>query len=308
MDAVRLAPGERPEMVAIRRVRTLAPQLASGPVPFFVFDAGYSPARLTAALADVRAAVLARFRDDRVCFRSAQPRARGHGGRPQRHGAAFRCGVPSTWAEPDVLLEEQDAVCGRVEVRCWSGLHGRVVRGPGKGVGKGRGPTQPLVIGWVVRIALDRTPTQARPLKPLWWWYAGPVPPDPHLLWRAYVHRFDVEHTPRFRKERLGWDRARVRTPEQMARWAWGVLAAYTQLRLARRLVAERRLPWERPRPPGQLTPWRVPRGFGDLAWTLGTPASAPQPCGRSPGRPKGSRSGPAPRFPALKATAARAT
>lgn len=307
VDAVRLVPGQRAEAVAIRQVKALAPQLADGPVPLFVFDGGYSPSLLTAALADARAAVLVRFRDDRVFFHSAQPPARGHGGRPRRHGAAFRCGDESTWGKPDLLLDEQDAACGQVEVRCWSGLHGRVAQGPGKGVGRGRGPDQPLVIGWVIRVTLDRTPNQARPLKPLWLWYAGPTPPDPQLLWRAYVHRFDVEHTLRFCKERLGWDRARVRTPEQMDRWTWVVLAAYTQLRLARRLIADRRLPWERPRPPGKLTPLRVLRGFGDLVWMLGTPASAPKPCGRSPGRPKGSRSGPAPRFPALKAAVARA-
>jgi hypothetical protein len=309
VDAVRLAPGERPEAVAIRQVRAVAQQLADGPIPLFVFDAGYSPALLTVALVEVRAAVLVRFRDDRVFFHSAQPRPRGqgHGGRPRRHGTAFRCGNQATWGEPQVKLEEQDAACGQVEVRCWSGLHGRVPHGPGKGLGRGCGPTQPLAIGWVVRVTLDRTPNQARPLKPLWLWYAGPTPPDPQLLWRAYVHRFDVEHTLRFCKERLGWDRARVRTPEQMDRWTWTVLAAYTQLRLARGLIADRRLPWERPRPPGQLTPWRVLRGFGDLVCMLGTPASAPQPCGRSPGRPKGSRSGRAARFPALKAEAARA-
>jgi hypothetical protein len=92
-----------------------------------------------------------------------------------------------------------------------------------------------------------------------------------------------------------------------MDRWTWVVLAAYTQLRLARGLIADCRLAWERPRPPSQLTPWRVLRGFGGLVGMLGTPASTPQPCGRSPGRPRGSRSGPAARFPALKAAAARA-
>jgi hypothetical protein len=307
VDAVRLVPGERPETVAIRQVQALAPRLADGPVPLFVFDGGYSPSLLTAALADARAAVLVRFRDDRVFFHSAQPPAPGHGGRPRRHGAAFRCGDQCPWGEPDVLLEEQDAACGHVEVRCWSGLHGRVAQRPGKGVGRGRGPHQPLVNGWVVRVTLDHTSNQARPLKPLWLWYAGPNPPDPQLVWRAYVHRFDVEHTLRFCKERPGWDRARVRTPQQMDRWTWVVLAAYTQLRLARGLIADRRLPWERPRPPGYLTPWRVLRGFGDLVGMLGTPASAPQPHGRSPGRPKGRCSGPAPRFPALKAALARA-
>src|SRR5919204_1959002 len=152
VDAVRLAPGERPEAVAIRQVRALAQHLADGSIPLFVFDAGYSPALLTVGLAEARAAVLVRFRDARVVFRSAQPRPRGqgHGGRPRRHGAAFRCAVEGTWGEPDVRLEEQDAACGRVEVRCWSGLHGRVGHGPGKGLGRGRGPTQRLVIGWVV--------------------------------------------------------------------------------------------------------------------------------------------------------------
>jgi hypothetical protein len=112
VDAVRLAPGERPEAAAIRQVQALAPEMVSDPVPLFVFDAGYSPPLLTVGLAETRATVLVRFRDDRVFFRSAQPPARGHGGRPQRHGAAFRCADVSTWGEPNVLLQEHDAVCG----------------------------------------------------------------------------------------------------------------------------------------------------------------------------------------------------
>ena len=82
------------------------------------------------------------------------------------------------------------------------------------------------------------------------------------------------------------------------------MLAAYTQLRLARELVADQRLAWERPRPPGQLSPYRVRRAVSRLLGALGTPASAPKPCGRSPGRPKGSRSGPATRHPAIKKAA----
>ncbi len=43
----------------------------------------------------------------------------------------------------------------------------------------------------------------------------------------------------------LGWTTPRVRHPEQADRWSWLILAAYTQLRLARGIVADRRLPWE---------------------------------------------------------------
>lgn len=43
-------------------------------------------------------------------------------------------------------------------------------------------------------------------------------------------------------KSKLGWTIPRVRHPEQADLWTW-VVAAYTQLRLARGIVADRRLP-----------------------------------------------------------------
>ncbi len=119
-----------------------------------------------------------------------------------------------------------------------------------------------------------------------------------------YVRRFDLEHTFRFLKQRLAWTTPRVRHPEQADRWTWLVVAAYTQLRLARPIVADRRLPWERVLSPATLTPNRVLRAFPALRALLGTPASPPKPCGRSPGRPKGRRSGRAPRFPTIKRAA----
>ena len=78
------------------------------------------------------------------------------------------------------------------------------------------------------------------------------------------------------------------------------------QLRLARRTIEEVCLPWERPQRPDRrmLTPGRVRQAFLQLLVTLDTPANAPKPCGRSPGRPKGARSGRAPRFPAFKKAA----
>ena len=79
------------------------------------------------------------------------------------------------------------------------------------------------------------------------------------------------------------------------------MLAAYTQLRLARAVVCDQRLPWERPRPQPRLSPVRVRRGFPQLLVRLGSPAAAPKPAGCSPGRPKGRISGPAARYPAIK-------
>jgi hypothetical protein len=138
----------------------------------------------------------------------------------------------------------------------------------------------------------------------LWRWWAGPGAPDLDVLWRADVHRFAVEHTLRFAKQTLRWTAPRVRHPEQADRWTWLIVVAYTMVRLAKPLVADQRLPWARPRPPHRLTPYRVRRAVSALLPSLGTPADPPQPCGRSPGRPQGRRSGPAPRHPAIKKAA----
>jgi len=78
-------------------------------------------------------------------------------------------------------------------------------------------------------------------------------------------------------------------------------VAGYTQLRLARQVAKDTRLPWERPRPRPRLSPVRVRGGFPQLLARLGSPASAPKPSGCPPGRPKGRCSGPAIRYPAVK-------
>ena len=87
----------------------------------------------------------------------------------------------------------------------------------------------------------------------------------------------------------MGWTNPRVRHPEQADRWSWLVVAAYTQLRLARPRVADLRLPWERRYDRGRLTPVRVHRVVSSLLVEMGTPAKAPKPCavGRLEG-PKG--------------------
>jgi hypothetical protein len=184
-----------------------------------------------------------------------------------------------------------------VTVQAWSGLHPKQHRHPGHGSG---GP-RPIVRGTIIRVQVERIPAKTRPPKVLWLWWAGPGQPDLDRAWRAYTRRFDCEHTVRFCKQTLGWTTPRPRHPEQAERWTWLVLAGYTQLRLARQLVADQRLAWERPRPPGKRSPYRVRRGFSRLLCAVGTPAAAPKPAGRSPGRPKGSRRGPATRYPAVK-------
>jgi hypothetical protein len=180
-------------------------------------------------------------------------------------------------------------------------MHPKVQAHEGRGT---RGPL-PIVVGTLVLVEVERLPRGERRREPrvLWLWWDGPegTEPDLGLLWRAYARRFDLEHTFRFLKQTLGWTNPRFRHPEQADRWTWLVLAAFTQLRLARASVADMRLPWERRYESGRLTPVRVHRVVSALLGQVGTPAKPPKPCGRSPGRPKGRLSGRAKLYPAIK-------
>jgi len=169
---------------------------------------------------------------------------------------------------------------------------------------KGTRQARPIVRGTLIRLEVERLPKPTKvPVRVfLWWW--GPELPDLATIWRVSVARFSIEHPFRFCKQVLKWTTPKLRSPEAADRWTWLVRLASVQLRLARPLVVDHRLPWQAPRPVGKLTPARVRRAFSHLLPTLGCLASAPKPCGRSPGRPKGRRSKPANRFPAVKLTA----
>ncbi|MEO5839517.1 MAG: NF041680 family putative transposase [Acidimicrobiales bacterium] len=304
-DVMRIAPTADTTNATIDQVRRVVASLpAQRDVAMFVFDAGYDPIAIGHELATTRAQILCRIRDDRVFHAAAPPRPNrpaSTGGRPPRHGPRFKCSDPTTWTEPADHLVATDPRYGTVTVTAWNDLHPRLTR---------RGHwahhhSAPIVCGTVIRVDVEHLPKPtARTKKTLWLWWSGPGHPDLDLCWRSYLRRFDIEHTFRFIKNTLGWTTPSLCTPEQADRWSWLIAAAYTQLRLARNLVEDRRLPWERPLTPQQLTPARVRRAFRRLGTTIDTPAKPPKPSRAGPGRPKGTRTGPRTRHPAQKKTA----
>jgi DDE superfamily endonuclease len=302
LDAMRIPPSADATTATIAQVQRLAGRLGDdGAAPMFVFDAGYDPIALGAGLADVRAQVLVRISSGRVFHPDPTPRPAGTVGRPRRHGPRFALSAPPTWPDPDAELVTRDPRYGDVRVQAWHGLHPKL-HGRGRWAGD---DVPPIVRGTVIRVEVEHLPKPtARAVKTLWLWWSGPGQPDLDICWRAYLRRFDIEHTYRFAKHTLGWTTPALRTPEQADRWTWLVVAAYTQLRLARGLVDDMRLPWERPRAPSQLTPSRVRRGFRQLRATIGTPAGPPKSDTPGPGRPKGTRRPPRTRYPPVKKAA----
>jgi hypothetical protein len=295
----RMQPGENINQVAAEQIRSFLRQRRAGALcPIFTFDAGYEAVQLGVALAGEEIGILVRLRSGR-CF-YADPPPGPTGGRPRRHGAKLVCDDPTTWPCPTAEWRTTDTNYGQVQIQCWSGLHAI----PHNHEKRGTRQARPLIRGTLILLEVERLPKPTKVPVPLWLWWWGPDLPDLETIWRVYVARFSIEHTFRFFKQVLKWTTPKLRSPEAADRWTWLVLLAYVQLRLARPLVADHHLPWQAPLPTEKLTPARVRRAFSQFLPTLGRLASAPKPCGRSPGRPKGRRSKPIKRFPAVKLTA----
>lgn len=294
LDVVRLAPGDDLAEVTAAQLRGLVQRLieagqwtAGDPEVLVVVDAGYDGPRLAWLLRDLPVQVLARMRSDRVLRRPAPVRVPGTNGRPRRHGGEFIFGDPTSWGCADVTTTSDTRLYGRALVRAWGRLHPRLTRRAAWADCE----QLPVIEGTVIRLEVDRLPSGAIP-KPVWLWWSqvDASLADVDRMWQAFLRRFDIEHTFRMFKQTLGWTCPKVRTAQAADRWTWMILAAYTQLRLARPLAADLRRPWEKPACPRRLSPARVRRGFRHLRARIPSPARAPKPSRPGPGRPPGRR------------------
>jgi hypothetical protein len=296
LDAVRLGPTDEATAVTAAQLREVIDRLrAAGhwrpddPDMWIVLDSGYDLARLAFLLADLPVVLIGRLRSDRVLARPvepARPGATSARGRPRRHGPLLVLADPGTWPAPEHTSSTETTRYGTAQASAWHRCHPRLEhRGPWRGH-----PGQlPIIEGTLVRLQVAHLPGDRAP-KPLWLWSSDPAATaaDVDHAWQAFLRRFDLEHTFRFLKQSLGWTAPKLRDPAAADRWTWLVIAAHTQLRLARDLTVDLRRPWERPCPPGRLTPTRVRRGFRRLRAKITLPARAPKPSRPGPGRPPG--------------------
>ncbi len=307
----RIVPGENHNVVGVEQIEALLRGLAAagvtgasdgGEVPIVCADGDYSPVYLGGRFSGEQqpVQVVVRLRKDAVLFADPPPRAPGTIGRPQVHGKRMKLSDPGTWErDPDEYLAVP-AQGGRaaVSVSVWHGMHPRPSESPAlREPGYRPGHARPVTRGSVVWVC------SADPaFPPMWLFWTGPQGSfDLDRVWRAYLRRYDIEHLFRFLKQYLAWTRPRVRGPEQALRWSQLVAVAYMHLVLARGLVADQRLPWERR---GPLSPLRVKRGFRRLHPRLGTPAKPRKPSRPGPGRPTGRTSTPATRHHIVRGAA----
>ena len=309
LDAVRLGPEDDEAEVTAAQVRGVVTRLieaghwrAGDRRILVIFDAGYDAPRLAFLLADLPVEVLGRLRSDRVLYLPAPARCPSAAGRPRRHGGEFALADPATWPEPRVATTTQTTRYGTAVAQAWDRLHPRLTH---RSAWLDHGGDLPVIDGTLIRLRVDHLPGDRDP-KPVWLWSSatGAGAEEVDRCWQAFLRRFDLEHTFRLFKQVLGWTTPKIRDPAAADRWTWLIITCHAQLRLARPLAADLRLPWERPAPPGRLTPARVRRGFRNIRATMPCPAGAPKPGKPGPGRPPGSKNRrPAPRHDVGKTT-----
>jgi hypothetical protein len=309
LDAVRLGPDDDETAVTAAQVREVITRLISAghwqegdPRILIVFDAGYDVTRLAWLLADLPVELLGRLRSDRVMWLPAPPRRPGTNGRPRKHGRELALSDPVACPDPQIATSTETARYGTAEAAAWDRVHPRLTH---RAAWLDHDGDLPVIEGTLIRLRVDHLPGDRDP-KPVWLWWSrtGAAPADVDRCWQSFLRRFDLEHTFRLFKQVLGWTAPKIRDPAAADRWTWLIIAAHAQLRLARPLAADLRRPWERPAPPGRLTPARVRRGFRNIRAKVHCPAGAPKPGKPGPGRPPGSKNRhPAPRHDVGKTT-----
>jgi len=283
LDSQRIASQQTALEVAAAQLRAVVARLPQGLRPLLTADRAYPSAAFVRATADINCGKLLRMACRRVFYRPAPPPT-GKRGAPRKDGERFACHDPSTHGTPSVHWEGEERPGQRIEVDAWEHLHLSKAREVELTVirltrfaasGKKRDPR----VSWFVWI--DQEPAPLAQISPL------------------YRRRFGMEHTYRFHKQDLLWEEPRLRTPEQFERWTQIVAIVHNHLVLTRPLIEAKRQPWESADRPA--TPQQVRRAMAPILATVGTPAPAPQPRGKSPGRPRGAQIGPAIRYRVVK-------
>ena len=284
LDAVRLGPDDDLAAVTAAQVRNVVTRLVSAghwhkgdPDIMVIFDAGYEQARLAWLLRDLPVQVTGRLGTNRVLRQPPPPRRPGQMGRPVRHGAELRLAADAARPEPDAVTTTQTSRYGTAAACSWNRAHPKL---KARGAWEGHQGDLPVIEGTLIRLTVDRLPHDRAP-KPVWLWTSRPDADtaEADLCWQAFLRRFDLEHTFRFLKQSLGWTRPKLRDPAAADRWTWLVIAACAQLYLARRLAADRRLPWQQPCQPRRLPPPASATGSG--------PSTPPCPSSRAHRNPE---------------------
>jgi hypothetical protein len=222
--------------------------------------------------------------------------------RPKRYGKAFKLPNPETQKQPD-----QEATLQRTSrrgktltytIQAWNDM-----LMPGKNKPQRIRMWQyPFTL---VKISAHDEKGKPVYAKPIWLIVVGQQRDQLSLvqILQAYHARSNLEHFFRFGKQKLLLTDSQTPVTVREERWWHLVHIAYAMLWMARHLTHHLPRPWEQYLPTArrrEMSPTLVRRDAERLFLQLGSPAQPPQPRGKSPGRKKGIKMPPRPRYPVV--------
>jgi hypothetical protein len=276
----RLTSTDKPLTKAAAQLREVSAQVPGRALG--LFDAEYGCAPFVQQTADIACDKLMRLRSNLVLYKAPSP-YRGRG-RPAVHGRKFKFHDARTWGKPVETLEVDEPIFGKLRIQLWAKVHFK------------KAPHTPL---WIIRLERLAARGTRRAPRMLWLAWVGEPPPPLADLWPLYFRRYAGDHWYRFAKQSLHWTLPRCKTPEQAERWSDLMPLVTWELWLARPLVSDKPLPWQKPQ--AQLTPGRVRQSLAAVFAQIGTPAQKPKPRGKSPGWRTGRRRPKAARYSVVK-------
>ncbi|HET8910182.1 MAG TPA: NF041680 family putative transposase [Ktedonobacteraceae bacterium] len=282
LDQQRVSTDTTASHLAFAQLSALAPSLPDHTIA--VLDRAYDLTWLWCQCSTLPLeGTLVRLKGNRCLYRQAPTPTRKRGA-PRKDGDKLQPNDLQSHGNPSGQWQGSDDRERPLEITWWQHLHLKDAR-------------------WldlaVMRVVRPHASNKERDPRVSWFLWIGNPDVDLVKVASGYVRRFSQEHGYRFDKQSLLWDKPRLRTPEQFERWSHIVAIAHNHLVLARDLVAAELRPWERTQ--RDPTPQHVRRAMSKLLPQLGTPARAPQPRGKSPGRAKGVKIGKAKRFSVVR-------
>lgn len=252
--------------------------------PLSLWDSEYGCAKFVQQTADIAADKILRLRPN-LCLWQAPPPYSGKG-RPREHGDKFKLSDATTWPDAIESQEIDDPVWGTIEMKRWSQLHFR---------------QSARIEMELILIQRKGDSLKSDQLKPIWLAALLETPLPLAQYWSLYQKRFAIDHWYRFAKQRLHWTVPQFQNLHSSERWSDLMPLLTWQLWLAREIVEDIPLPWQKPQAPDSFTPGRVAQSIGGVLTVIGTPTSVPKPRGKSLGCPQGQQRLHKIRYPVVK-------
>ncbi len=273
VNSERVKPDEKAVAVAVKQIEWLFENSERQAETSVGLDGGYGNVGFFLELKDKKVFAVARMRNDRTMYRRPERRAVGRGNQA-KYGEKFKFNEPESLGEAEEIIEFEDEKHGLVRIEKWSQLRFRVAKE-------------------VVEIEVMRSQIHVErenPPAPRWYGIHNGSEEKTELnrSYQTVKHRWTIEPSNRFRKERLYAESPKFREAESSDKWLKVSQIIEWETYLWRENAKDERMAWQKELAEEKLTPGRVLKSLALNLQEVGEFSPEVLPRGKSKGWEKG--------------------